>query len=80
MNNTIEIKNSLEQIRLKSVQNGRTPNCADVIILDSVIRFYLTESNIDYEEVEWLYKSYLQNGNLEFPKAKQMASRRVQGR
>lgn len=75
--NAIEIKTRLEQIRLESVQEGRTPNSADLIILDSVIRFYLTESEVDYEEVEWLYRNYLQNGRLDFPKAKQMATKRI---
>lgn len=50
--NITEIKNKLEQIRLESIREGRIPNSADLVILDSVIRFYLTESNIDYEEVE----------------------------
>ncbi len=78
--NITEIKNKLEQIRLESIREGRTPNSADMVILDSVIRFYLTESEVDYEEVEWLYKNYLQNGNLDFPKAKQMADWRIQSR
>lgn len=78
--NITEIKNKLEQIRLESIREGRTPNSADMVILDSVIRFYLTESEVDYEEVEWLCKNYLQNGNLDFPKAKQMADRRIQSR
>ena len=56
---------------------GREVNPYDATILDTIIRVYNTITEIDHEEVIWLWKTYLESGNLLFSEAVQKGRQRL---
>ena len=56
---------------------GREVNPYDATILDTIIRVYNTITEIDHEEVIWLWKTYLETGNLLFSEAVQKGRQRL---
>ena len=56
---------------------GREVNPYDATILDTIIRVYNTITEIDHEEVIWLWKTYLENENLLFSEAIQKGRQRL---
>lgn len=56
---------------------GREVNPYDATILDTIIRVYNTITEIDHEEVIWLWKTYLETGNLLFREAVQKGKQRL---
>ena len=56
---------------------GREVNPYDVTILDTIIRVYNTITEIDHEEVIWLWRTYLETGNLPFHDAIQKGRQRI---
>lgn len=54
---------------------GRKVRLEDGIILDTIMRLYNT-TEIDWEEVKWLWIEYLETGNLYFSDAVEMAKSR----
>lgn len=48
----------------------------DSLILDTIMRLYNT-TEIDWEEVKWLWITYLENGNLYISEAMEMARIRI---
>lgn len=55
----------------------RIPNENDTIILSVIMRFYLTDRYLDWEEVEWLWIEYLETGNLYLGEARGKAEQRI---
>lgn len=56
---------------------GREVNPYDATILDTIIRVYNTITEIDHEEVIWLWRIYLETGNLMFSEAVQKGRQRL---
>lgn len=56
---------------------GREVNPYDATILDTIIRVYNTITEIDHEEVIWLWRTYLETGNLPFHDAIQKGRQRL---
>ena len=56
---------------------GREVNPYDATILDTIIRVYNTITEIDHEEVIWLWRTYLETGNLLFSEAVQKGRQRL---
>lgn len=48
----------------------------DSLILDTIMRLYNT-TEIDWEEVKWLWITYLEKGNLYISEAMEMARERI---
>lgn len=56
---------------------GRKVNPYDSTILNTIIQVYNTITEIDHEEVIWLWKTYLKTGNLLFSEAVQKGKQRL---
>lgn len=54
---------------------GRETKLKDGVILDTILGLYNT-TEIDWEEVKWLWMKYLETGNLYFSDAVKMAKSR----
>lgn len=55
---------------------GRSPKMEDGTILDTIMRLYNT-TEIDWEEVKWLWCEYLEEGNLYIVDAIEKAKERM---
>ena len=56
---------------------GRKGNDTDKYIAAIILRFYLRERDIDWEEVKWLWVEYLETGNLYLAEARGKAEQRI---
>lgn len=56
---------------------GREVNPYDATILNTIIQIYNTITEIDHEEVMWLWVTYLETGNLLFSEAIQKGRQRL---
>lgn len=74
--NTIQIIAMCKNIHADYIGMGRMELREDAIILDTIIRVYNT-TEIDWEEVKWLWTMYLENGSLYFSDAMKMARERI---
>lgn len=74
--NTIQIIKMCKNIYADYIGMGRRELKEDGIILDSIIRVYNT-TEIDWEEVKWLWVMYLESGTLYFSEAMEMARVRI---
>ena len=66
---TLQILALCKALYTDCTAKGRKVNPYDATILDTIIRVYNTITEIDREEVIWLWKTYLVNGNLMFSEA-----------
>lgn len=57
---------------------GRKAKLEDGIVLDTIMRMYNT-TEIDWEEVKWLWCEYLEKGNLYIAEAIEKAKKRIMG-
>lgn len=74
--NTPQIKAMCNEIYRDYVGMGRKTEIADANVLTLIFRLYnITE--IDYEEVKFLWTKYLKTGNLPVSDAIQMARQRI---
>lgn len=74
---TLQILASCKNTYADYSAKGREVNPYDATILDTIIRFYNTITEIDHEEVIWLWKTYLESGNLLFSEAIQKGRQRL---
>lgn len=74
--NTIEIINMCKEIYRDYKGMNRKQLTEDSLILDTIMRLYNT-TEIDWEEVKWLWITYLDNGNLYISEAMEMARVRI---
>ena len=75
--NAIQIRKMLLNIKADFIGEGRPWHKNDDVILNTIMRVYYNTDIIDWEECKWLFVSYLQKGILDFPKATQMARKRL---
>lgn len=52
-------------IRADYTGMGRESKTEDMFILDTIMRIYNTTTEIDWEEVKWMWMTYLEKGVLE---------------
>lgn len=76
--NAIQIRNMLLNIKADFIGEGRPWHLNDETILNTIMQVYYQTDVIDWEECKWLFVNYLQKGILDFPKACQMARKRLQ--
>lgn len=76
--NAIQIKKMLKNIKADFIGEGRPWHLNDETILNTIMQVYYQTDIIDWEECKWLFVNYLQKGILDFPKATQMARKRLQ--
>ena len=74
---TLQILALCKTLYTDCTAKGREVNPYDATILDTIIRVYNTITEIDHEEVIWLWKTYLENGNLMFSEAVQKGRNRL---
>lgn len=74
--NTPQIIAMCKEIYRDFTGAGRKKNDYDGQIL-SVIMYMYNHTEIDWEEVKWLWIHYLHTGNLDFPTAIQNARERI---
>lgn len=66
---TLQILALCKTLYADCTAKGREVNPYDATILDTIIRVYNTITEIDHEEVMWLWVNYLETGNLLFSDA-----------
>ena len=76
--NAIQINKMLKNILSDFEGMGRNQHDADQAIIDCLMKFYYTNDIVDWQEIRWLFLSYLQSGGLDFSKALLMARLRLQ--
>lgn len=76
--NAIQIRKMLLNIKADFIGEGRPWHLNDETILNTIMQVYYQTDIIDWEECRWLFVNYLQRGVLDFPKATQMARKRLQ--
>lgn len=74
--NTTQIIKMCKEIYRDYRGMKRKPLPEDSLILDTIMRLYNT-TEIDWEEVKWLWINYLEKGNLYLSKAMEMAEKRI---
>ena len=75
--NAIQIRKMLKNIKADFIGEGRPWHLNDETILNTIMQVYYQTDIIDWEECRWLFVNYLQKGILDFPKATQMARKRL---
>lgn len=74
---TLQILALCKTLYADCTAKGREVNPYDATILDTIIRVYNIITEIDHEEVMWLWVNYLENGNLMFSEAIQKGRQRL---
>lgn len=74
--NTIQIIKMCNNIYADYKGMKRKSLAEDSFILDTIMRLYNT-TEIDWEEVKWLWLTYLESGNLYISEAMEMARVRI---
>ena len=74
---TLQILSLCKTLYADYTEKGREVNPYDATILNTIIQIYNTITEIDHEEVIWLWKTYLENGNLMFSEAVQKGRNRL---
>lgn len=75
--NTIEIKNMMQEMANNYTYTGRPWNANDNSVMECIIQVYCQTTEIDHEEVSYLWGNYLKKGILDFPTAMKMARKRI---
>lgn len=76
--NAKEIYKAMLNIANDYVGMGREKQVEDDAIINAIMRVYYTDEYVDFEEVKWLWESYLVLGKLDFPAAKRHARERTE--
>lgn len=74
--NTPKITKMCKNIYADYISKGRTKENEDKYILATIMYMY-NNTEIDHEEVKWLWKQYLNEGILDFSTAIYMARERI---
>lgn len=75
--NTLQIINRCKDAYADYSAKGMEVNPYDATILNTIIQIYNTITEIDHEEVMWLWVTYLKTGNLLFSEAVQKGRQRM---
>ena len=75
--NTIEIKNMMQEMANNYTHAGRPWNANDNSVMECIIQVYCQTTEINHEEVSYLWENYLKKGILDFPTAMKMARKRI---
>lgn len=75
--NTMQIIKMCNNIYADYKGMGREAKSEDKLILDTIIRIYNTITEIDWEEVKWMWMAYLEKGQIPAPEALHMARMRI---
>lgn len=75
--NAIQINKMLKNILSDFKGMGRKCNDADQAVIDCLMKFYYTNDIVDFEEISWLFTSYMRTGVLDFSKALLIARLRI---
>lgn len=75
--NTTEIISMCKEIYRDYCGMGRVRKDMDSLMLNCIIRQYNMTVELDWEEVKWLWVKYLEDGNLYFSDAMEMARKRI---
>ena len=75
--NAMQIRRMLINIKADFVGMGRLWHNNDDSIMELLMQLYYQTDYIDWQEVKWLFITYLQKGILDFPTVKKMAMRRI---
>lgn len=78
--NTMQIIKMCKNINADYKGMGREEKPEDALILDTIMRIYNTTTEIDWEEVKFLWMTYLEKGQLPVSEALHMARVRIEGR
>lgn len=74
----LEIKIMMQEIAEHyTFIEGRKWNANDKAIMDCILQVYCQTTEIDHEEIRFLWENYLQKGILDFQTAMQMARKRI---
>lgn len=74
--NTPDITRECKMLYKEYLYDGRTKQNEDSYILSYIIHLY-NNTELDWEEVRFLWLTYLEKGNLEISTAMQMARQRI---
>lgn len=74
---TLQILALCKTLYADYIAKGRKVNPYDATILDTIIQIYNTITEIDHEEVIWLWKTYLETGSLLLSEAIQKGRQRL---
>lgn len=75
--NTMQIIKMCKNINADYKGMGREVKPEDTLILDTIMRIYNTTTEIDWEEVKWMWMTYLEKGVLPVSEALRMARVRI---
>ena len=75
--NAVKIKKMLENIKADYVGMGRHWHENDDSIMELLVALYYQTEWLDWEEIQWLFVNYLENGILDFSQAERMAHKRL---
>ena len=75
--NAMQIRKMLNNIKADFIGMGRNWHNNDDSIIELLMQIYYQTEIIDWEEVKWLFITYLKKGILDFPTAKKMATKRI---
>ena len=75
--NAMQIRKMLLNIKADFIGMGRNWHNNDDSVMELLMQIYYQTEIIDWEEIRWLFITYLQKGILDFPTAKKMATKRL---
>lgn len=75
--NAMQIRKMLLNIKADFIGMGRNWHNNDNSVMELLMQIYYQTEIIDWEEVKWLFITYLKKGILDFPTAKKMATKRL---
>ena len=75
--NAMQIRKMLLNIKADFIGMGRNWHNNDDSVMELLMQIYYQTEIIDWEEIKWLFITYLQKGILDFSTAKKMATKRL---
>ena len=75
--NAMQIRKMLLNIKADFIGMGRHWHDNDDSVMELLMQIYYQTEIIDWEEIKWLFITYLEKGILDFPTAKKMATKRI---
>lgn len=75
--NAMQIRKMLLNIKADFIGMGRNWHNNDDSVMELLMQIYYQTEIIDWEEIKWLFITYLEKGILDFPTAKKMATKRI---
>lgn len=75
--NAMQIRKMLLNIKADFIGMGRNWHNNDNSVMELLMQIYYQTEIIDWEEIKWLFITYLEKGILDFPTAKKMATKRI---